>query len=55
MLTKWSVPPYPTNIGGVSDGPVGCGLGFVIMFHSDDDISLFVPFFNIPMSLSSLF
>ena len=25
------------------------------MFHSDDDISLFVPFFDIPVSLDNLF
>jgi len=30
-------------------------LGFVIMSHSYDYISLFVPFFDIPVSLGSLF
>ena len=30
-------------------------LGFVVMFHSYDYISLFVPFFDIPVSLGSLF
>ena len=30
-------------------------LGFVVMFHSYDYISLFVPFINIPVSLGSLF
>jgi hypothetical protein len=36
---------------------VGCSAlsGFVIMFHSYDYISLFVPFVNISMSLGSLF
>jgi hypothetical protein len=29
--------------------------GFVVMFHSDDYISLFVPFVDIPVSVSSLF
>ena len=30
-------------------------LGFVVMLHSYDNISLFVSFFNIPESLSRLF
>ena len=30
-------------------------LGFVSMVHRDDYISLFVPFFNITVSLGSLF
>jgi hypothetical protein len=30
-------------------------LGIVVMFHSYDYISLFVPFFDIPMSVGSLF
>ena len=30
-------------------------LAFVIMFHSYDYISLFVPFFDIPVSLGNLF
>ena len=31
------------------------GLSPAIMFHSDDDISLFVPFFDIAVSLGDLF
>ena len=30
-------------------------LSFVVMSHSDDYISLFAPFFDIPVSLSNLF
>jgi hypothetical protein len=30
-------------------------LGFVIMFHSDDYISLFAPCFDIPVCLGNLF
>ena len=30
-------------------------LVFVILFHSNDDISLFVPFVNIPVRLNNLF
>lgn len=36
---------------------VGCKpwSGYATMFHSDDDISLFVPILNIPEGLGSLF
>ena len=36
-------------------GQVHALLGFVVMFHSDDYISLFVSFINIPVSLNNLF
>jgi hypothetical protein len=31
------------------------GVSFAIMFHSDDDISLFMPFLDIPEGLGNLF
>jgi len=34
---------------------VHAGLGFVLMFHSDDHIPLFMSFFDIPVGLGSLF
>jgi len=43
---------------GHEDGiAVGCSalLGFVVMFHSYDDISLLVPFVDIPVGLDNLF
>jgi len=36
-------------------GRVRCFLGFVVMFQSYDDISFFMSFVNIPVSLDNLF